>query len=315
MLLYEASTESLYGPILAPSAIEDEEVTSQMAGTSRRTKVSHFVRARLLSTFHFLSIHSNQNQNDACTLFNRCFEKIASLTINHQEEETAWVKPFYDELTDQHNAEKGYLVKVFYPVSQQLTEHKSYINSIILKTQFQINLQDFVTQMPINIQFSHFQTELNSPRHSQLPMNILRHTLNSRDLLRKTKLIHDLSQFYILLHQTYTKLIERDGFLETTLQQLYEQGEKHNKNIHQTLLFSENKSRLSIITAGIEAVNAYHQFAGGLIRPGACDETQYFDPITIDAPISYLVTTENYDEGNIVMRILRYVPLLNIVLE
>lgn len=313
MLLYEASTENLHGPILAPLAIEDQEVTARMAGTSSRTKVSHFIRARLLSTFHYLSIRSNQN--DACILLNRCFEKVAFLTVNHKKEEDTWIKPFYEKLTDQYNAEKVFLSEIFYPVSKQLSEHKCYINSLILKTQLQMNLQGFIDQTPVNIQFSHFEMELNNPIHSQLPMNVLRHTLNSRDLLRKTKLIYDLSQFYILLHHTYTKLIERERFSEATLEELYERGEKHYKNIHQTQLFNENKPHLSIINAGIKAVNAYHKFADGLIRPGACDETQRFYPIAMDTPISYLVTTENYDEGNIIMRILRYVSLLSLALE
>lgn len=265
----------------------------------------------MLSTFHFLSIRINQN--DTCILLNRCFEKIAFLTINHQAEEGLWIKPYYEELTDQYNAEKGYQSTVFYPISQQLSEHKSYINNIILKTQLQMNLQDFIDQIPIHIQFSHFETELNNPIHTELSVSILRHTLNSRDLLQKTTLIHDLSRFYILLHETYAKLIERDRFFGVTLRDLYEQGEKHYKSINQTQLFNESKSHLSIIEAGIAAINAYHKFADGLIRPGACDETQRFSTITIETSISYLVTTENYDEGNIIMRILRYVSVRNSV--
>lgn len=308
-MLYDNSVENLHGPILAPSAIRNTETFDQIVGTSNRTKVCHFVRARLLSTFHFLSIRSNLD--DTCILLNRCFEKIAFLTVNHQTEEGLWIKPFYEELTDQYNAEKEYLNRVFYPISRQLSEHKSSINSLILKTQLQMNLQDFIDRVPIHIQFSHFEAELNNPIHSELSVSLLRSTLNSRDLLQKTKLIHDLSRFYILLHQTYTKLIEQDRLSEVTLKSLHELGEKHYKNINQTQLFNENKPHLSIINAGIEAVNAYHTFADGLIRPGACDETQRFYMITLETPISYLVTTKNHDEGNIVMRILRYVFVLN----
>ncbi len=309
--MYDASVENLHGPILAKHAIADTAVVTRIAGNSDRTKVCHFVRARILSTFNFLSIRSNQN--DACILLNRCFEKMAFLTMNHQEEEGSWIKPIYKELTDEHNAEKEYQNRIFYPMLQQLPEHKSYVNDLYLKTQLQINLQGFVSQMPINIQFLHFKTELNNPKHLKLPLNILRHTLNSPDFFKMTKYIHDLSKFYILLHQTYTKLIERDQFSEITLENLYDQGKKHYKNVHQIQLLNENKSHRSIIENGINAVNAYHQFADGLIRPGACDETQRFTSITMETPVSYLVTTDNHDEGDIVMRILRYISYLNLI--
>ncbi|CAM4848309.1 unnamed protein product, partial [Rotaria magnacalcarata] len=60
----------------------------------------------------------------------------------------------------------------------------------------------------------------------------------------------------------------------------------------------------SIIENGIEAVNEYHHFSDGFIRPGACDETQRFSIIGWQTPVNYLITNENHDEGDIVMRIL-----------
>jgi hypothetical protein len=115
-------------------------------------------------------------------------------------------------------------------------------------------------------------------------------------------LIYDLSQFYLLLHQTYTQLIERNEFLTITLKQLYDRGEKNYNNLQYQ---NENRTHRSVIDNGIEAVNTYHQFANGLIRPGACDETQRFTKITFDTPVNYLVTNDNHDEGDIIMRILR----------
>ncbi|CAF1275007.1 unnamed protein product [Didymodactylos carnosus] len=302
LLLYDASVENLHGSILAKHAIADQTAFARIAGKSDRTKVCHFVRARLLSTYNFLSIRSNQN--DACILLTRCFEQIALLTINDQEEEESWIKPMYEKVDDKLHAEKQYQNKIFYPILQQLTDHKSYVSDLNVQSQLQINLQDFTSRMPINIQFLHFKTELNNPIHLQLPLNILRRILNSTDFLKMTKYIHDLSQFYVLLHQTYTKLIEQDQFSEVTLKQLYDRGQKYYKNISEVHLLNENKTHRSIIKSGIEAVNAYHQFADGLIRPGACDEMQRFTSITYDTPVSYLVTTDNHDEGDIVMRIL-----------
>ncbi len=294
----------MHGPILAKHAVADTVVDVRIAGKSERTKVCHFVRARILLTFNLLSIPSNQNE--ACILLNRCFEKMAFLTINYHKEEGSWIKPYYKELADEHNAEKEYQDRIFYPVLKQLPDHQSYINDLYLRTQLQTNLQDFISQMPINIQFLHFKTELNNPIHLHMSLNILRDTLNSPDFFKMTKYIYDLSKFYVLLHQTYTKLIERDQFSEMTLQSLYERGEKHYKNTHRVSLLKENTPRQTIIDNAIEAVNAYHEFSDGLIRPGACDRTQRFASITKDTPVSYLVTTENHDEGDIVMRILRY---------
>ena len=167
----------------------------------------------------------------------------------------------------------------------------------------QKNLQDYVSQMPVLIQFIDFKTELCNPKNSQLSLNILRTILDSFDFLKMTHLIYDLTQFYLLLHQTYTQLIEREEFSVITLQELYQRGEK---NSTQSNFSHQNNQHLLIIENGIKAVNAYHSFADGLIRPGACDETQRFTTILIDTLIHYLVTTENHDEGDIIMRILRY---------
>jgi hypothetical protein len=160
--------------------------------------------------------------------------------------------------------------------------------------------------MPILIQFIHFKTELCNPKNSQFSLNILRNILDSFDFLKITHFIYDLSQFYLLLHQTYTQLIEREEFSVVTLKELYERGQKHHENSNRLTYPDQNNQQLLIIENGIKAVNAYHKFADGLIRPGACDETQRFTTISIDTPIHYLVTTENHDEGDIIMRILRY---------
>ncbi|CAF1196510.1 unnamed protein product [Didymodactylos carnosus] len=60
LLLYNSSVENLAGPILSRHAITNQDV-DRMAGTKDRTRVCHFVRARLLSTMNFLSIRSNRD--------------------------------------------------------------------------------------------------------------------------------------------------------------------------------------------------------------------------------------------------------------
>jgi hypothetical protein len=301
LLLYERSVENLYGPILSPGAINDNTAEYRLDGVSIRAKVCHFVRARLLSTFHFLSIRSNQN--DACILLSRCFEQMAFLTQNPN----SWIKSVYTTSNDQLKAEREYQDHVFYFVYEKLAEYKSYVNQLTLQSQIQINLQDFIDQMPVIIQFTHFKTELHRPIYSKLSLNILRHVLESFDLLKRTKLVYDLSQFYLLLHQTYTQLIDRNEFLTITLQELYKRGQKYDNPSHYQQYQNENITHRTIIDNGIEAVNTYHQFADGLIRPGACDETQRFTTITFETPVSYLVTGENHDEGDIIMRIIRLI--------
>ena len=183
-----------------------------------------------------------------------------------------------------------------------MVEYKSYINQLYLQSQIQTNLQNYIDKIPKIIQFIDFKTELYKPNHQNLPLKILKHVFSSIDFLKTTKWIYNLSQFYLLLHQTYTQLIERDQFHEITLIQLYNRAQKYsNEQTNQT----NNNNHLLIIDNGIEAVNHYHQFADGLIRPGVCDRTQRFTKITRDTPIHYLVTTSNSDEGNIIMRILR----------
>ncbi|CAF3718863.1 unnamed protein product [Rotaria socialis] len=306
LLLFDESVENLYGPILAPSAIgddddsddDDDEPGHQLAGESTRAKVCHFVCTRLLSTFHFLS--TNSNQNDACIILTRCFEQMAFLTKN----ENSWIKSVYTTNDDEIKAEQEYKNNVFYFVYNNLVEHKAYINQLNLQSQIQMNLQNFIDQMPIIIQFTHFKTELNRLTDSEMSLKILQHTLTSLPFLKITKLIYHLSQFYLLLHQTYAKLIERDEFLTITLQQLYDRGQIYYNNSHQQQYQNEDKTHRSIIENGIEAVNLYHQFSDGHIRPGACDQTQRFSTIEWETPVNYLVTNENYDEGDIVMRII-----------
>jgi hypothetical protein len=229
---------------------------------------------------------------------------MASLTQNPN---SSISKPIYTTLNDQFKAEQEYQNKIFYFVHEKLTEYKIYINELNLRSEIQKNLQNFIDQMPIIIQFTHFKTELHRPIDSQLSLKILRHILNSFDFLKRTKLIYDLSQFYILLHQTYTQLIERKEFLTITLKQLYDQSQKHYNHSYYQQYQNENKIHRTIIDNGIEAVNIYHQFADGLIQPSACDETQRFSKISFDTPVHYLVTNENHDEGDIIMRILRLV--------
>lgn len=292
--MYNTAVDNLHGSILSKLINVDNDL---------RTEICHFVQARVLAAFSFLSKFSNQN--DACVLVNRCFEKLTSITVNHQENNDSWIKPIYKSLNDQHNAEKRYLEDVFYPIHEQLSEYKSYIDCLCLKTQLQKSVQDFTRQMPINLQLSHFQTELNNPKYLQLPLNILRRVLNSSSSFKMTKYIHDLSEFYFLLHQTYTQLIEQDKFFNSTLKELYELGLKHYKNIQQTQFLHGNKSHQSIIDNGIKAINEYHKLTGGLIRPGTCDKTQQFIPIDMESQVSYLVSTNNHGEDGIVWRILR----------
>ncbi|CAF4719416.1 unnamed protein product, partial [Rotaria sp. Silwood1] len=302
LLLFNESIQNLNGPILATHAIADDTAVCRLAGNSDRTKVCHFVRARLLSTINFLSIRSNQD--DACILLNRCFEQMALLTINHQQAENSWIKPIFHTLNDELKAEEAYQNQIFYFVHEKLAEYKAYVNRLNLQSQIQTNLQDFINQMPITVQYLHFKTELHNPIHSELPLKILRNVLDSTDFLKITKWIYNLSQFYLLLHQTYTQLIEQDEFHKITLEELYNRGQKHYNQPHNFQYYHRNNDYSLIIDKGIEAVNTYHSFTDGLIRPGACDQTQRFTKITRDTPIHYLVTTANYDEGDIVMRIL-----------
>ena len=292
--------ENLRGPILSPSAIDDTSSGYAMAGQTPRTKVCHFVHARLFSTFQFLSVHSNVS--DACLLFTRCFERMAALAKQQQ----SWIKPVYGTLNAQLAAEKAYQENVFYFTLNQQVKDKAAINQLNLQSQIQINLQQFTDQMPISVQFQHFQTELYRPRQpSADSLRVLRYLLESFEILKVTRLIYDLGRFYVLLHQTYTQLIERQEFLTITLRTLFERAEKCSYQCGKARDRNRKEHHQTIIDNGIAAVNHYHEVSGGRIQPGACHETQRFATIEFDTPVHYLVTTENPDEGDIIMRILR----------
>ncbi|CAF1063306.1 unnamed protein product [Didymodactylos carnosus] len=289
LLLQDTYVQNLAGPILSRHAITNQDVVDRMAGTEDRTRVCHFVRARLLSTMSFLSIRSNRD--DACIILNRCFEQFAFLTLQQQ----SWIKSVFVTHQDKLQADQEYQNEIFYFVYEQLPQYKYYINNLYLQSQIQSNLQNFVASSPVCIKYLHFTTNLNNPLNSKLPLMLLHHILNSRDFLKMTSSIYHLSRFYLLLHQTYTQLVEQEEFSTVTLRQLFELGNQQHKE----------PDSFDIIENGIQAVNNYHQFSSGLIQPGGCDETQRFTSISLDTPVSYLTTTENHDESDIIMRILR----------
>ncbi|CAF4204447.1 unnamed protein product [Rotaria sp. Silwood2] len=303
LLLFDESVQNLHVPILSPTAIADNASIYRLGGDNLRAKVCSFVCTRLLSTFHFLTIQSNLN--DACILLTHCFEQMSFLTQTRN----SWIKPLYTTIDDQLQAEQEYNDNVFYFVYNNLVHYKSYINQLNSQSEIQINLQNFIDQMPIVIQFQYFKTELYRLKNSQISLKILQHTINSFSFLKITKLIYDLSQFYLLLHQTYTQLIEQNEFSTITLKELFNRSQKCYNHSYYQKYKNQDKTHQSIIDKGIQAVNIYHQFTNGFIRPGACEEIQHFSTISFDTPVNYLVTNENHDEGDIIMRILRLIHL------
>ncbi|CAF1142456.1 unnamed protein product, partial [Adineta ricciae] len=293
LLLYEESVSNLYGPILAKHAIDTVDTVGRIAGNSMRAKVCHFVRTRYLSTYHHLSMQLNED--NASILFNRCFELFAQAT--RQIDQHAWIKPVYRTFQEKYNAEQEYQNTIFYPMKQQLAEHRKIIDTIQARSLLQTNLYDYVARMPILVDVVHFKTELCSPKASQLPLTILRRLLASLEFVQMTRYVYDLCQLYVLLHRTYAQLIDPDEFLTFTLKELYARAHQNVNAVHQ-------EQNLKIIQNGIEAFNSYHRFADGLIQPGACDQTQRFEPISFDTFVSYLVETGKIDEGNMIMRIL-----------
>ncbi|CAF1381958.1 unnamed protein product [Rotaria sordida] len=225
LLLFNESVRNLHGPILSPSAIADNTPTGQMGRNSLRAKVCHFVRARLFSVFNFLAIRSNQD--DACILLNCCFERMAYLTVDQR---NSWIKSIYQDFESKLNAEKNYQNEVFYPIYQQLVEYKTYANQLQLQSQIQFDLQRYTSQMPVTVQTIHFKTEMYNPKNAHLSLRVLQQFIDSTEFLSMTKHIYELSQFYLLLHQTYAQLIEREKIWNITLKELHDRAKEHLSN-------------------------------------------------------------------------------------
>ncbi|CAF3898746.1 unnamed protein product, partial [Rotaria sp. Silwood1] len=98
---------------------------------------------------------------------------MAYLTLRQQQ----WIKPVYTTYNDQLNAEDQYQQHVFYFILQKLPEYKAQINQLSLQSEIQANLQIYIDQMPISINYEHFKTELHNPKSSSLSLNILRRIL------------------------------------------------------------------------------------------------------------------------------------------
>ncbi|CAM4822618.1 unnamed protein product [Rotaria magnacalcarata] len=297
LLLFESSVANLNGPILSPGQINLTATTEHIAADNVRAKVCFFVCTRLLSTNLFLKLLSNQD--DASLLFNRCFELFAQ--YSRRPDENPWIKPVYQTNIEKLDAEDKFRSKIFSPTNDNLFDYKKIINNVQSQSEIQTRLHDYIAQMPVIIQFIHFRTEFCNSESSRLPIKILRRLLDSFEILKITHYIYALSQFHILLHRTFTQLIERDEFHKITLQQLYERADQSSSNLGQA---NQKVKYQAIIENGIKAVNDYHTFADGLIQPGACDMTQRFESISQATPVSYLVETDNVDEGDIIMRIL-----------
>ncbi|CAF4244673.1 unnamed protein product, partial [Rotaria magnacalcarata] len=297
LLLFESSVANLNGPILSPGQINLTATTEHIAADSVRAKVCFLVCTRLLSTNLFLKLLSNQD--DASLLFNRCFELFAQ--YSRRPDENPWIKPVYQTNIEKLDAEDKFRSKIFSPTNDNLFDYKKIINNVQSQSEIQTRLHDYIAQMPVIIQFIHFRTEFCNSESSRLPIKILRRLLDSFEILKITHYIYALSQFHILLHRTFTQLIERDEFHKITLQQLYERADQSSGNLGQA---NQKVKYQTIIENGIKAVNDYHTFTDGLIQPGACDMTQRFESISQATPVSYLVETDNADEGDIIMRIL-----------
>ncbi|CAF1461197.1 unnamed protein product [Didymodactylos carnosus] len=226
---------------------------------------------------------------------------------SRQLDQNPWIKPIYRTNNEKLEAEKEFQNKIFYPTHKKLADYKKIINTIQSQSPLQTKLQDYITQMPSLIEVIHFKTELCNPESTKLPVTILRRLLDSFEFLKITRYIYALGQFHVLLHRTFTQLIEREEFHTITLKQLYERAHQSLNRLRQP---NQQNKYYTIIENGIEAVNDYHKFAGGQIQPGACDLTQRFETISMETAVSYLVETDNYDEGDIIMR-----PLTDIINE
>ncbi|CAF3815136.1 unnamed protein product, partial [Rotaria magnacalcarata] len=297
LLLFQESVDNLYHPILAKHAVDPTAVDLRVEKTDLRGKVCYFVCTRLLATNMFLE--TQRNQDDACLLYNRCFELFAQFT--RQLNQYPWIKPLYTNNNEKLLAENEFQSKIFYVTQKKLDEYKKTIDCIQSQSDAQTKLQNFITEKPIIIENIHFRIELCSPESSLLPLTILRRLLESFEILKMTRYIYALAQFHILLHRTFTQLIEQEEFYDITLNEVYKRASQSRNPLIQ---ISQEEKYRKIIDNGIEAFNAYHKFTNGQIRPGACDITQGFETISIDTPIGDLVETENYDQGNFVMRIL-----------
>ena len=230
-------------------------------------------------------------------LLNRCFEQLTNLT----KPENNWIRSVYKNANDKRYAEQEFQNRIFYPTDQQIVEYKQFITNLYLQSQVQQKLQEYISQIPLIVQFQHFKTELCNPKYVDLPLKILRQTFDSFAFLHMTHLIYDLGQFYLLLHQTYSQLVKEDEFEMVSLQELINRGQNRLPSANRLQLIDQHEK---IIKKGIKAINDYHSFSDGLIRPGACDERQRFTPVSIETSISYLVTTKQHDEGDIIGRIM-----------
>ncbi|CAF1604719.1 unnamed protein product, partial [Didymodactylos carnosus] len=115
VLLYENSVENLYGPVLSRNAIDaTDEIRYRIVDTNVRTRLCHFIRARLLSTMNFLSIRSTKD--DACLILNRCFEQFAMLKLNTHDVQYQWIKPIFRTSEEELKAEENFQNQIFYPV-------------------------------------------------------------------------------------------------------------------------------------------------------------------------------------------------------
>lgn len=289
----------MHGPILAEDAIADQAPDVRQCGNDERTKVCHFVFARVLSSYLFLVLHLNHD--NASMLINRCSEKLARLTLEQQTNVNKWIQSTYTSAAEKIRAENEYRSRIFFPIYRELQKCKANIDRWNLQSEIQNSLQNYVEKLPILVEYKHFKTELSNPVNDRLCISILRNFLNRMNFLKLTRWIYEMSQFYLLLHENFGFLVEQEELSDFTLSQLYKRAKSTLSQNHQRF----HKDYLLIIENGIRAVKEYHAVTNGQIGAGACNNQQYFSPITMETQIQYLVNTGNSDDPNIIFRILR----------
>ncbi|CAF0853996.1 unnamed protein product [Adineta steineri] len=173
MILLSGKENTLWTFAFQPLKLENTYGFASTATNPIQRTLIHYDCGCVLSERGALLQKYGENTFSIPAVYIAYFATFGALAC-HQPDENPWIQPIYTTINEEREAEKEFQQNIFYPTYQKLNDHKQIINILQSKTEVQIKLQNYITQMPIRIEIIHFKTELSNPESIKLPLKIPR---------------------------------------------------------------------------------------------------------------------------------------------
>ena len=162
----------------------------------------------------------------------------------------------------------------------------------------------------VQVTYPAFLSALQNGRYADADTpHILKEFANKRRSLQLMDQVIPIAKLYFFIHENlghmYSEAESRDISLQDAVQACAE--DLVPASLSKRKRKAAKERIVADVNLGIEAVNTFHRVEGGTLQPGACDETQRFDPIGDETKLLYVLTDPKHEGGpNILFHIVRY---------